>query len=166
MKWVFKMNRLLLSAAALVSFVGTQDAWAASQTATIAASATVSTVCSLGTSPMVFGEVSVNSVTKGTASVGVTCTGGGSYTVGIDTGLNPVTTQRYVKSGSNTLAYGLFQDSGYSTPWTNSGLGLVSGTGNAALQTLTVYGQIPGSQALVSGNGTAYGDTVTVTITY
>jgi spore coat protein U-like protein len=160
------MNRFLLSTAALVSFVATQGAWAASQTATIASSATVSTVCSLGTSPMTFGEVSLSGVTNGTASVGVTCTGGGSYTIGLDTGLNNIAAQRFLKSGTNTLAYGLFQDSSYGTVWTNAGAGLVSGTGNAALQTLTVYGQIPGSQALVSGNGTAYGDIVTVTLTY
>ena len=81
------MNRFLLPAAALIGIVATQGAWAATQSATIASSATVTTVCSLSTTALTFGEVALSGVTNGTASVGVTCTGGGAYTVGIDTGL-------------------------------------------------------------------------------
>jgi len=121
-------------------------------------------------SAMSFGEVALSGATTGatpgTSTINVTCTGGGAYTVGLDTGLNNVAAQRNLKSGSNTLAYGLFQDSAHGTVWTNAGAGLVSGIGNAAAQVLTVYGNIPAGLPVVSGNGTPYSDTVQVTITY
>ncbi len=160
------MNRFLFSATALVGVIASQGAWAATQTASIATSATVTTVCSLSTTAMSFGEVALTGVTNGTASVSVTCTGGGAYTVGLDNGMHAVAAQRNLVSGTTTLAYGLFQDAAFATAWNTTGAGLVSGTGNAAVQTLQVYGQIPAGQTLVSGNGTAYNDTVTVTVSY
>jgi spore coat protein U-like protein len=130
----------------------------------MAASATVQTVCSLNTTPLSFPAVAVTGVTDVTSTVNVTCTSGGTYNVGLDSGLNPVTTQRNLKSGSSTLAYGLFSDATHATAWGNTvGTNTIAGTGNGAAQTLTVYGEIAAGQTLTTGN---YTDTVTVTVTY
>jgi spore coat protein U-like protein len=101
MKWGSIMNRFLLPAAALIGIVATQSAWATSTTATIALGAQVTTICSLSASAMEFGEVNLSGVTNGLGSITVHCTGGG--------------TQRSLRSGTNTLAYGLFQDIGFAT---------------------------------------------------
>ena len=164
------MNRFLVSSAALIGVVASQGAWAATQSASMAASATVSTVCNMTTSALTFGEVALSgattAATPATATIDVTCTGGGAYTVGLDTGLNNAAAQRNLKSGLNILPYNLYQDPAHGTVWTNTGAGLLSGTGNAADQVLTVYGNIPAGLPIVSSNTTPYADTVQVTITY
>jgi len=43
------------------------------------------------------------------------------------------------------------------------GTDTVAGTGTGALQSLTVYGQLPANQKVLPGS---YSDTITVTITY
>jgi len=164
------MNRLLLVAGAAFSIVTTQAAWASTATTNLSASASVSTVCTMSASALVFGEVALSGATTGatpgTATITVTCTGGGAYTVGLDTGLHNVAAQRNLMSGAATLPYGLFQDLAHGTVWTNAGAGLVSGTGSAAAQVLTVYGNIAAGLPVVSGSGVAYTDTVLVTLTY
>jgi len=164
------MKRVLLVATALVGVMMLRDAQAATATSSMAVSATVSTVCTMSVTALNFGEVLVTGVTTaatpGTATITVTCTGGGPYTVGLDTGLHNVAAQRNLSNGTNTLAYGLFQDPAHGTVWTTIGAGLVAGTGNAAAQALTVYGQITTGQPLISGGGTPYTDTVQVTLTY
>jgi spore coat protein U-like protein len=162
------MKHFLLAMTALVGVVVAQGSWAATATGAIAASATVSTVCAMSTTPLAFGEVALSGATTGatpgTATVNVTCTGGGGYSVALDSGLNNVAAQRNLKSGSNLLAYGLYTDLAHGTVWPVAPG--VAGIGNAASQLMTVYGLIPAGQVVVSGNGTAYTDTVTVTLTY
>ena len=62
------------------------------------------------------------------------------------------------------MGYRLFSNSGRTTNWGNTvGTDTVAGTGSGAVQSLTVYGQIPAGQYLRPGN---YADTITATITY
>src|SRR6202050_1897194 len=90
---ITKMKNYFLAAAALVvgAFV-IPGAWAGTSTGSIAVSATVSTVCSLATTPLNFGEVALTGATTGatpgTATITLTCTGGGAYSVALNTGLN------------------------------------------------------------------------------
>ena len=160
------MKRILLATVALVGVLGARNAWAATDTATMGVSASVATVCTFTTTPLDFGAVALTGATPGTGAVNVTCTGGGAYTVGLGAGTHAAGGQRNLASNGNLLAYGLFQDAGYATAWTDTGPGLLAGVGNAATQVLTVYGQIAAGQTLVSGNGTPYTDTVLVTLTY
>jgi spore coat protein U-like protein len=162
------MKHFLLVTTALVGVIAAQGSWAATATGTIAASATVSTVCAMTTTPLAFGEVALSGATTGatpgTATINVTCTGGGGYSVALDSGLFNVAAQRNLKSGSNLLAYGLYTDLAHGTVWPVAPG--VAGIGNAASQLMTVYGLIPAGQVVISGNGTPYADTVTVTLTY
>jgi len=161
-------NFLLATTALVVGALVAPGVWATTSTGSIAVSATVSTVCTLGTTPLSFGEVALSGATtgatNGTATITLTCTGGGAYSVGLDSGLNNVAAQRNLKSGSNLLAYGLYTDLAHGTVWPVAPG--VAGTGNAAAQSLTVYGLIPAGLPIVSGSGTPYTDTVTVTVTY
>lgn len=164
------MKRILLAAAAVGAVVAPQGAWAATATANMNVSATVSTVCGMVATPLTFGEVALSGATTGatpgTATITVTCTGGGAYTVGLDTGQHNVAAQRNMLSGAALLPYSLFQDLAHGTVWTNSGAGLVSGVGDAAAQVLTVYGNIAAGLPVVSGSNVPYADTVLVTIIY
>jgi spore coat protein U-like protein len=162
------MKRFLLVTAATVAVFTAPIASASTTTGNIAVSATVSTVCTLGTTPLNFGEVALTGATTGatpgTATVTTTCTGGGAYSVGLDSGLNSVAAQRNLKSGTTLLAYGLYTDLAHGTVWPVAPG--VAGTGNAAAQSLTVYGLIGAGLPIISGSGTPYTDTVTVTVTY
>jgi spore coat protein U-like protein len=162
------MKRFLLCATALATFSVAQSVQAAdTESASVSASATVSTVCALSTTPLGFGEVSLTGVTNGSASVTATCTDGGAYDIGIDDGLHADAGQRKLVSGDNSLNYDLYSDASYGTRWGNIvGTSAVSGTGDGTPQELQIYGQIAASQAIVSGNGIEYADTVAVTITY
>jgi spore coat protein U-like protein len=69
-----------------------------------------------------------------------------------------------MKNGSALLNYGLFTNSGHTTNWGDtSATNWVSGTGNGAVQPITVYGQIPATQYVAPGS---YTDTITVSVTY
>ena len=160
------MNRIFLSAAALSGVMLSQSASAETETSNMEVSAEVSTVCSIDAGAMAFGEVALSGVTNGSAAIDVTCTGGGAYTVGLGNGLHNASAQRKLQSGSNLLNYNLFKEVGRTNRWGDTGAELVSGTGIDVEQSLTVYGQIASGQTLVSGNGTAYTDTVLVTVTY
>lgn len=159
-------SKIISGAAAVFCVMSAGAASAQTSTANMAVSADVSTVCSLDTTPLAFGEMALTGATPGTATISVTCTGGGAYSVGLGNGLHNVAAQRNLVSGANVLAYDMFQDPARGTRWGDAGAGLVLGTGNAAVQTLTVYGAITTGQALVADNGTPYTDTILVTLTY
>jgi len=160
------MKIALLFAVATLGLAAAQVASAATATSNISASASVTTVCTMDSSALAFGEVALTGATPGTATINVTCTGGGAYTVGLGNGLHNVAAQRNLVSGANILAYDLFKEASHTTRWGDAGAGLVSGTGTAVQQTLTVYGQVTTGQTLVSGNGAPYTDTILVTLTY
>jgi spore coat protein U-like protein len=67
-------------------------------------------------------------------------------------------------AGAGVFGYALFSDNGRTKNWGQTiGTDTVTGTGNGAQQTLTVYGQIPAGTIPAPAN---YSDTVTATITY
>src|ERR1700740_3494919 len=147
------MKIAILLAAATLGVAGAEAASAATQTSNMSASADISTVCTMDSTPLAFGEGALSGAPPGTATVNVTCTGGGAYTVGLGNGLHNVAAQRNLVSGANILAYDLFKEVGHTTRWGDAGAGLVSGAGTAVQQSLTVYGQITTGQTLVAGNG-------------
>jgi spore coat protein U-like protein len=98
--------------------------------------------------------------------LGVRCTGGTPYTVGLDGGLSggPPTARRLTK-GSEFITYGLYRDAGRTQPWGDLSLPatVAAGTGTGAVQNFTVFGRVP-PQATPSAG--AYADTIAVTVTY
>lgn len=161
------MKKILLAAIAFSAAIASQSAQAATQTASIAASADVSTVCTVTSAPLAFGEVNLTGVTDGQGTVTGTCTQGGAYNIGIDNGAHAVGGQRTLVSGANSLNYDIFSDAGHTTHWGNTvGTDTVALTGTGAAQAETVYGEIAAGQTKISSAGTPYSDTVQVTVTY
>lgn len=96
--------------------------------------------------------------------LGVTCTSGTAYTVGLNNGLTGTgPTARRMTLGNQAVTYGLYKNAARSEPWGNSGGQLVTGTGAGATQNLSVYGRVPPQATPSPGT---YSDTVVVTVTY
>jgi spore coat protein U-like protein len=101
-----------------------------------------------------------------TTTFTVQCTNTTAYNVGLNAGSTTggTVTTRLMTSGSATVAYKMYSDSGRTTNWGNTvGTDTVTGTGNGATQTLTVYGRVI---AQTTPAPATYTDTVTVTVTY
>ncbi len=133
--------------------------------ASFTAQATVAANCLVTVEDIAFGVHGlIDGEVTATGGVNLTCTPGTNYTIAMDGGLTGATdpTQRLMRSGSNTIAYGLYADAAHTTPWSASGTGLVTGTGAGAVQSIPVYGRVA-PQSAAPGQ---YSDTVVVTVTY
>ena len=127
-------------------------------------SATIATQCKVSATSMAFPTASVlTKAVTATANVAVTCNASTPITLALDngaTGTGP--TARKMKSGANSITYGIYRDSGFTLPWGNTAgsntASLSSGTG-----TLMAYGQVPAQTSPPPGS---YTDVVNVTITY
>lgn len=142
---------------------------AAVATANLAVSANVSKACNVSTTALAFGSYDPLATTDldGSATMTVNCTTGTSYTIGLGAGgaSGATVTARKLTSGSTTLNYGLFQDSGHQTNWGNtpSTDTPAATTATTTAANFTVYGRIPKAQNVASGS---YTDTVTVSVNY
>ena len=141
---------------------------AASVSTTMAVSASVSALCTVGTAPVAFGAydpITANATAPVTAqgSVTVTCTKGVIPTVSLDLGTHASGANRQMAAGSNNLGYQLYSDSGYANVWDTTNTVVMAGAPSKAARTLTVYGRVPGGQDVPVGS---YTDTITATVNY
>ncbi|WP_422017335.1 spore coat U domain-containing protein [Roseateles sp.] len=104
-----------------------------------------------------------------TSTLSVVCTNTTPYTVALNAGANAGGASNFgsrtMKSGTRTLGYQLYLDTGRSTVWGDgtASSSTSAGTGTGSTQTLTIYGRLPSLANVVPG---AYTDTVTVTVSY
>ena len=167
MKFVRSWRSAAVGAAcvgAAMMFTATTAA-AATATSTMAVSATVQATCGITASPLAFGTYASAQLDAAT-TLSVSCTNTTAYNVGLDagTGSGATVAARKMSSGSQTLTYAVYSDSGRSTVWGPTvGTNTVTGTGTGAAQTLNVYGRIAAGQLPTPGS---YADTITATITY
>jgi spore coat protein U-like protein len=166
MKYANLVRPATLAAVVVTLAFAPMFAFAGTTTTPIAVSATVATDCSVTANPLAFGSYS-GAVNNVSTTIAVTCTNTTPYTVGLGagSGSGATVTNRLmtISAGTQTLGYGLYQDSGHATNWGNSTGSWVSGTGAGSAQTLTIYGQIAAGQYPTPGS---YTDSVTVTVTY
>ena len=158
------MRKIALGAAA-VAALAASPAVAGTATGTVEVSLNVSAACSVTAEPLAFGTVSAfDSVVDASSPTTVKCTPSAAYTVNLDYGVNPVGTQRKLKSttGTTTVNYNLFSDSARTAPWGGTLSGM-TGIGNGSDQPMTIFGQVPVQPAVAAGD---YKDTVTVTVNY
>jgi spore coat protein U-like protein len=143
----------------------------ANETASLTVSATVTNNCTISTAALTFAPydpVVANATNNldGTGRVTVACTKGASPTIGLGSGSSASGSARRLADGSgNFLSYELYQDSGHSQAWANSGLALLT-AGAATSKTardFTVYGRIAGNQDVPAGS---YADTVVATVNF
>lgn len=166
------MIRTALASALLLAGLGlATDAAAQSASDSFDVTANVVTTCRIqAPNDLAFGayDPTIDTAATGTTTIRVRCTNGTSAPIALDDGLNGGggdCTTRAMSDGANTLAYGLYQSSGTSTPW-----GCATGTNtytytatNAAWNNVTVHGVIPAGQNAPDGS---YSDTVTATINF
>jgi len=102
-----------------------------------------------------------------TSTISVQCTNTTPYNVGLSAGGGAGATiaiRKMTGPASATIDYSLYRDAGRAQLWgTTIGTDTVSGTGNGALQPLTVYGRVPPQTTPGAG---VYTDTVAITVTY
>ncbi len=125
----------------------------------------IQNACTISANPLSFGNYA-GALLNATTTLSVTCTNTAPYTVGLNAGTSTgatVTNRMMTGPGGALLDYALYSNSSRSINWGNSAGSWVTGTGTGAVQTLTVYGQIPANQTRISGT---YTDTITATITY
>jgi spore coat protein U-like protein len=163
----FRVSELL--AAALVLSFAARPAIAAQTTASFTVTATVLASCQVAASDLDFGNYAPTSGTDTTAdtAIDVTCTNGTHYTIALDGGsvAQDVTARAMSDGNSHSLSYGLYTSAGFTTAW-GDGTGstiTVSGTGDGAAQSTTVFGRLPAGQYVPAAT---YNDHITVTVTY
>ena len=158
-------------AAITLAGLGSSTASAASATANLGVSATVTNNCTISTVALAFGSydpvvTNASSNLDGTGTVVVACTKGAPATIGLGLGGNASgATRRMGDGATNYLTYELYQDSGRTTVWSDAGAGLLSPSAapSKAPRNFTVYGRVTSNQDVPAGN---YGDTVVATVNF
>jgi spore coat protein U-like protein len=130
--------------------------------------AAVTPQCFVSASPLNFGNSVglLTSAVNATTTLGVQCSTGTPYNVGLDAGLNGGgnINARKMVLGANSVAYQLYQNAARTTVWGNAvGTNTVPGTGNGDTLGLTVYGSVPAQPTPPAGT---YNDTIVVAVTY
>lgn len=166
------LSGLLLGAAALL-LSGELARAATPATTTFQVTAGINTSCTVSGTSLNFGStidpLSQAVPLDATSTLTVTCSNSTPYTVALNAGANAGGasnfTSRTMKSGSDTLGYQLYLDSGRATVWGDGTASSTAknGTGTGSAQTHTVYGRLPSLASVVPGT---YTDTVTVTVSY
>ncbi|MGV1835912.1 Csu type fimbrial protein [Rhizobium rhizogenes] len=115
-----------------------------------------------------FGTKGVLDATNDQASsIGVQCTTGQTYNVGLSAGAGASATtavRQMTGPGAATVNYSIYRDSGHTLLWgVTVGTDTVAGTGNGNVQNIPVYGRVPAQTTPAAGT---YTDTVAITVTY
>jgi spore coat protein U-like protein len=170
-------NRLLTTAAVVVAIVGvailgTSRLRAATATANLAVSASVSANCVLTAGTLAFGAydpVSANASTdllgSGTFTVACTKSAAGVW-IGMDLGANASGSVRRMQAGAtgNYLSYEMYREVARTNVWGNTALtGVSYAPISKAPSTITVYGKVTSNQDVPGGS---YTDTVLVTVNF
>lgn len=162
-------HTLLLNTLFTLVLTGTPAAYAATATSQFNVTLTLQAECKLtSATDLAFGPAGVlQSAVNTTSAIGVQCTNTTPYNVGLDAGAGSgatVTTRKMTSSGGGTVNYQIFRDASRTQNWGNTvNTDTLSGTGNGAVQSLTVYGTVPAQTTPAAG---AYTDTVQITVTY
>lgn len=144
---------------------------AATATANVTVSASVTNNCSISGGSLSFGDYDplVTNATNpkdGSGTFTVACTkGAAGVTIDLGQGQNYSTGRRMI-AGAETVNYQLYSDSGRTTVWGSTSGGAtvaVTAPTSKAPVTYTVYGRITGGQDVAAGT---YGDTVVATVNF
>jgi spore coat protein U-like protein len=168
------MNRRARMVVAMLVLLAAAPAFAGSATSNFTVTASVANNCSISTTGISFGAydpIVANATTAldSTGSVTIACTKGATTTIGLNAGnngANATGTTRAMKSGSDYLSYEIYQNTGRTTLWGNSGADLFTPVAapSSAPRTFTTYGRVPAGQDVPAG--ASYTDTVTATVNF
>lgn len=154
--------------AACCIYLMSQAALAATATATIPVSMTITAGCQVTTGSVAFGSsAGLFSTVVASVNLNVTCSNSTAYTIGLDAGSGSgatTTTRKMTGPSATTINYGLYRDAGLTAYFGNTaGTDTVAGVGNGSAQNVTIYGQVPAQSGIIAGS---YSDIVNVTLTY
>ena len=144
---------------------------AATATAVLPVSATITAACAVGSSTLAFGTfIPGGAALNVNGSLRITCTNGSSYSIALNAGTGPGATipVRVLTNPSpaGTLQYTIYTTTARTTVWGNGSAGpTVTGTGSGVAQTVTVPGTIFAGQGATATTGN-YTDTVSITVTF
>ncbi len=129
--------------------------------------ATVLANCSVSATGVNFGSSGpITSNVDAAGTLSVQCTNSTPYSVALNGGNSGASdpTKRKMSKGSETIAYGLYQNAARTQPWGSTvGTNTVAGTGTGSNQALTVYGRVASQTTPSPGT---YNNSVVVTVTY
>lgn len=101
-----------------------------------------------------------------TATFDVQCTNTTAYNLQLNQGTTvggTVATRKMI-NGAATIDYRMYRDASHTLNWgVTNGTNTITGTGNGAAQTITIYGRVPIQTTPAAG---IYTDTVTVTVEF
>jgi spore coat protein U-like protein len=123
--------------------------------------------CTATAVPVIFGAYNpvIGQDHDSTGRVDISCVPSAGYTISLSTGLGTYST-RQMASGADRLEYNLYTTFARNIVWGDGITGgslTVGGTAGLTPTSHTVYGRIPGKQAVRSG---AYADTIVVTVSF
>jgi spore coat protein U-like protein len=124
--------------------------------------------CTIGTTPVAFGDYNVLSATPKTTRGSVTyqCTLGVNIIVTLSRGSSSTFNPRTLRNGAEVLNYNLYREAAFQTIWGDGTGGTQTCTALATVlfpTTVTVYGQLPAGQNVAAGS---YSDSVVATIIF
>jgi spore coat protein U-like protein len=165
------LRRYALFPALALVLVVPASAWAAQETTSLSVSATVVASVTVSTTAINFGSLQALLGATGQGSVAVSAPPGTAYTIALGPGANYLLVMSPGKrqmlgpgTGPNKLAYHLYSDAAMASIWGDGTIGpTVTGSGDGATQTRTVYGRVFSNQTANLGD---YADNVVVTVTY
>jgi len=129
----------------------------------------INVACLVSASDLDFGNYNPNqpAPAQGTATITLRCSPGITAEIALDGGTTPGSTRSRKmsqESGTDRLDYDLYQDPARAVPWGDRpGRDTLEVTTTGQVDTVTVYGAIPGGQRPRDGS---YSDTIGVTLLY
>ena len=168
MKRTIAAAAIVMGSAALYSGSAFADPATSPQTANLNVGVTIVDECTITTAAIAFPDTGIiSTAVPGSGSITIDCTKDTAYAIGLGVGQNDGgsgVNARKLKSGSNTIAYQLYSDSGYAHVWGNaSGSTVTSAHAAGADEVIPVYGLIAADQNVPVGT---YSDVVLATIWY
>jgi spore coat protein U-like protein len=172
---LFRKALIAASMVGMATSFGGRSASAATETGTLAVSATVSASCLVSTAAVNFGNYDpltthATAPLDGAGSVIIRCADGlavnvrlGLSAVAVTGSVDDAPLREMAGPGGDRLAYNLFTDPARTDVWGNTAATGVGATGDGLDQALPIYGQIPAGQNRASG---VYNDTVTASVVF
>lgn len=164
------MKRITLAMAAVALTLGISGtASAATSSAALNVSVTITPACTVSTTPVSFPNYPGGNV-NATGSINVNCVAGTAYSVGVDGGSYRIGTTRNVgdEFSPGRVSYGLYKDAARTVEFgdgaSQPGGQLAGQVGTGVTQSIPVFGKLlPGATLPPAG---MYADFVTVIVTY
>jgi spore coat protein U-like protein len=132
------------------------------------ASATVTNNCNINASNIAFPAAGLlNGTLSATGTITAQCANGDAFRISLNGGTSGQAAARKMQltSGNATVAYQIYADQNYATPWGDSsgGTSTVTGVGTGNVASFTMYGRVLPQSTPQPGN---YSDTITATISF